>query len=363
LVEPVQLAWLLAGKPAWRLGISHAAPFPGNSQALIDAHAHLPADHPDAYRLLDELGVQVLNISLGLDVGGQWREQPMSGEQPYQQLAVSGPARFAWCTAFNPPTPTDLEQPSAYTERVLAELARDFKSGAVACKVWKNIGLEVRDRAGEFVMVDSPLLTPIFELIAREDRVLILHTGEPRACWLPLDPASPHFEYYSQHPEWYMHGRRGFPAHAQLIAARDRVLQQHPKLRVVGAHLGSLEYDVGELVPRFERFANFSVDTAERLLDLSLQPPARVRALFEAHPERLLYGSDLLFQTAFSAMSEAERQAALAQVRRVLEEEQAYFRQAGPQLVRGKNVQGLGLSSHAQRCLFDANARRCYALG
>lgn len=354
----------MQGKPAWLLGISYATPLPRNRQALIDAHAHLPADHPDADRLLDELGVQVLNISLGLDALGHWREQPMSGEQPYQQLAAAdGPRRFAWCTAFNPPSAADLERPGAYTERVMAELARDFKNGAVACKVWKNIGLEVRDRAGRFVMVDSPLLTPIFELIAREDRVLLLHTGEPRACWLPLDPVSPHFEYYSQHPQWHMHGRPDFPSHRALIAARDRVLERHRKLRVVGAHLGSLEYDVAELSARFRRFGNFSVDTAERLLDLSLQPLARVRAFFEAHHDRVMYGSDLLFETAFSAMSEAERQAALDQVRLVLEQERAYYGQAGQVLVRGKHVQGLGLSSHAQHCLFDDNARRCYALG
>jgi predicted TIM-barrel fold metal-dependent hydrolase len=352
------------GKPARLLGISNAAPFPGNRQALIDAHAHLPADHPDADRLLDELDVRVLNISLGLDARGQWREQAMSGEQPYQQLAArQGPGRFAWCTAFDAPTPADLDQPRAYTERVLAELARDFASGAVACKVWKNIGLEVRDPSGRFVMVDSPLLTPIFELITREDRVLILHTGEPRACWLPLDPLSPHFEYYSQHPQWHMHGRPEVPSHQELIAARDRVLERHPKLRVVGAHLGSLEYDVAELAARLQRFNNFSVDTAERLLDLSLQEPARVRAFFEAHPDRLLYGSDLLFETAFSAMSEAQRQEALAQVRLVLEQERAYYGQSGLVLVRGKHLQGLGLSSHAQRCFFDDNARRCYALG
>ena len=329
----------------------------------IDAHAHLPADHPDAERLLAELGVRVLNISLGLDPGGAWRENPMSGVEPYQRLAEARAERFAWCTAFDPPTLADLEKPSAFTERIIASLARDFACGAVACKVWKNIGLEVKDGDGRFVMVDSPLFTPIFEYIAREDRVLILHTGEPRACWLPLDPVSPHFEYYSQHPEWHMHARTEYPSHAELILARDRVLERHPNLRVVGAHLGSLEYDVGELEQRFRRFKNFSVDTAERLRDLSLQSPARVRAFFEAYAGRVLYGSDLLFETAFSAMSDAERNAALGQVREVLEQEQAYYRNAGVVLVRGKHLAGLGLSAQAARCLFEDNARRCYALG
>jgi len=330
---------------------------------LIDAHAHLPADHAEALALLKELGVQVLNISLGLDAGGDWRSGPMSGEQPYQRLAESGPRQFAWCTAFDPPTLADLARPSTFTERTLASLARDFAAGAVACKVWKNIGLEVRDRDGRFVMVDSPLLAPIFDFIAREDRALILHTGEPRACWLPLDPASPHFDYYRDHPEWHMHGRPGFPSHAELIVARDRVLERHPKLRVIGAHLGSLEYDVGELEARFRRYNNFWVDTAERLLDLCLQPHERVRSFFEAYPDRALYGSDLLFETAFSAMSAIQRQAALEQMRLVLEQDQAYYRNAGPLSLRGRQVQGLGLSPSTARCLFEGNARSCYALG
>ncbi len=329
----------------------------------IDAHAHLPADHPDAERLLAELGVQVLNISLGLDPRGAWRDNPMSGVEPYQRLAAAGAGRFAWCTAFDPPTLADLEKPSAFTERIIASLARDFAGGAVACKVWKNIGLEVKDHDGRFVMVDSPLFSPIFDYIAREDRVLILHTGEPRACWLPLDPASPHFEYYSEHPQWHMYGRQEFPSHAELIRARDRVLERHPGLRVVGAHLGSLEYDVGELEERFQRFKNFSVDTAERLRDLSMQPPARVRGFFEAYPDRVLYGSDLLFEKAFSAMGEAERNAALGEVRQVLEQEQAYYRGVGVVAVRGKQLEALGLSAETARCLFEDNARRCYALG
>jgi len=330
---------------------------------LIDAHAHLPADHPEAQALLVELGVQVLNISLGLDAAGHWRAGALSGVETYQRLAQAGPKHFAWCTAFDPPTSTDLDRPSDFIERTLALLASDFAAGAAACKVWKNIGLEVRDRDGRFVMVDSPLFSPIFDFIAQQDRALILHTGEPRACWMPLDAASPHFDYYSEHPQWHMHGRTDFPSHAELVAARDRVLGRHPRLRVIGAHLGSLEYDVGELQTRFERFANFSVDTAERLLDLALQPLPRVQSFFEMYGGRILYGSDLQFETAFSAMNETERGRALTQMRSVLEQERAYYSESGALAVRGQKLRGLGLSKATQRALFEDNARRCYALG
>jgi predicted TIM-barrel fold metal-dependent hydrolase len=329
---------------------------------LIDAHAHLPADHPEAQQLLDELGVQVLNISLGLDAEGKWREGPMSGVQPYQRLAGEQPRRFAWCTAFDPPTLADLEKPNEYTERTLATLAGEFAAGAIACKVWKNVGMEVRDRQGQLIGVDAALFRPIFELIEREGRVLIMHTGEPRACWLPLDTKSPHYNYYSEHPQWHMYGRSDFPSHAELIAGRDRVLERHPRLRVVGAHLGSLEYDVAEVEERLRRFPNFCVDTAERLLDLALQPVERVRSFFEAHPDRVLFGSDLLFETAFSAMSDRDRKAALAHVRQVFAQERAFYSRAGEQHVRGRDVQGLGLPEATLQQLFESNARRVYSL-
>jgi predicted TIM-barrel fold metal-dependent hydrolase len=99
------------------------------------------------------------------------------------------------------------------------------------------------------------------------------------------------------------------------------------------------------------------------LLDLALQPRAQVRGLFEAHPDRVLYGSDLLFERAFSTMSDDERRAALAHVKRVLEEDRAYYGTAGSLDVRGRELQGLGLPQATLQQLFEGNARRCYALG
>ena len=77
--------------------------------------------------------------------------------------------------------------------------------------------------------------------LEREGRVLIMHTGEPRACWLPLDPKSPHYAYYSEHPQWHMHGRTDFPSHAELIAGRDRVLERHPRVAVCTIYNGNLD--------------------------------------------------------------------------------------------------------------------------
>lgn len=330
---------------------------------IIDAHAHFPADHPDALELVTQLEIKVLNISLGLDVDGSWRTQPASGVEIYGALARNHAEQFAWCTSFDPPGERDLRALDDYFDRVKADLQRDFERGAVACKVWKNFGMEVRDLEGDFLHVDAPALRPIFDFIDKQQWPVILHTGEPCACWEPLNPASPHYEYYSEHPQWHMHGRTDVPSHAELIDARDRLVAQHPKIRFIGAHLGSLEHDVAELSARLKRFDNFVVDTAERLLDLAAQPASKVRSFIEQHADRVLFGSDLLFEQSFSQMTDTVRSEALERCRRAWSGEQAFYRDTGPVRFGGRTVEGLGLPQTILDQVFRTNAERCYFQG
>jgi predicted TIM-barrel fold metal-dependent hydrolase len=61
----------------------------------------------------------------------------------------------------------------------------------------------------------------------------------------------------------YLHPER--PSKESILAARDHMVQHHPKLRVVGAHLGSMEDDVNEIAKRFDAYPNVAVDTAARV--------------------------------------------------------------------------------------------------
>jgi predicted TIM-barrel fold metal-dependent hydrolase len=89
----------------------------------------------------------------------------------------------------------------------------------------------------------------------------------------------------------YLHPER--PSKLSILAARDRLLERHPKLRVVGCHLGSMEEDVDDIAKRFDRYPNFSVDTAARVIYLMLQPREKVRAFLIRYQDRVLYGTDL----------------------------------------------------------------------
>ena len=65
--------------------------------------------------------------------------------------------------------------------------------------------------------------------------------------------------------------RAGISVDADQIASRDRMLEKNPDLIFVGAHLGSLEWDVNELGKTLDRFPNMAVDMAARMGQLFYQ--------------------------------------------------------------------------------------------
>ena len=319
---------------------------------IIDAHIHLNGNHPDSLVLLEELDLKLLNVCVA-HLGQDWRG---AEARPYKALAREHPSRYAWCASFDPPAFDRTD----YAAWVIEGLEQDFANGAVACKVWKNLGMEIRDPKGRHVMVDNPLFAPIFEHLAGLGKPLLMHIGEPLACWQPLEPSNPHSNYYRSNPQWHMHGRTDIPSHAELIAARDRVLENHPRLRVIGAHLGSLEYDVREVARRFERFPNFAVDTSARLPDLAFQDAAAVRALFQKFPGRILFGTDIVSRTPHDQMADGERSSLLGEIRQNYQRQRAFFSGRAPVEILGRQIPGLGLSADILNQFFSANAKAWY---
>jgi predicted TIM-barrel fold metal-dependent hydrolase len=320
---------------------------------IIDAHIHYGDDAPQLLALLDELDVMLLNISLVSDPAEDWRAQA----DHYADLHRRFPKHFAWCTTIFLP---NFDDPK-YAERAIAGLERDFANGAVGCKVWKNVGMDVRKPDGSFVMIDDAIFTPIFDYIAQRDSTLLLHMAEPLACWLPLDDKSPHFSYYSTHPEWHMFNRPDFPSHAEIIAARDRLVAAHPNLRVVAAHLASLEHDVDEVAARLDRYPNLAVDISARLGDLAFQDSAKVRDFFLAYQDRILFGTDVVMRQRPSTMPEEKCQAAIADLAETYRIHFAYLETGDKLSVRGIETQGLNLPESVLQKLYRANAERWYA--
>jgi predicted TIM-barrel fold metal-dependent hydrolase len=255
----------------------------------IDAHAHVFNAAPTFYQMLNRLDMHILNICV-VDKHDRGFEEAEPQHAKALEIFRGSRGRAAWCSTFDP---QDWEKPG-FAQRAMAQLDRTFANGAVAVKIYKSIGMELKSRTGQYLMPDDPVFDPIFQALEARNKTLYAHIAEPSAAWRPLDPASPHYSYYKSNPEWHMALHPERPTKEAILAARDRLLKHHPKLRVVGCHLGSMEDDVEQIAKRFDLYPNFAVDTAARVPDLMLQPPDKVRAFLTKYQDRVLYATDLV---------------------------------------------------------------------
>jgi predicted TIM-barrel fold metal-dependent hydrolase len=321
---------------------------------IIDAHMHWQSADMYTTTVFNKWDVRVINTCM-IQIGGEsWRTEQA---EIYRDLALAHPDRFAWISGFELPLFND----PTYIERVIAQLENDFKTGAVGCKIWKNIGMEIKKPDGQFLMPDDAMFDPLWETIADSGRTLLAHLAEPMACWRPLDEASPHFSYYNRFPEWHMFNHPDYPRHEVIMAARDRILEKHPNLKVVGAHLASLEWDADILRERLDRYPNLAVDISARMADLAFQDPQKVRRLFDAHPERILFGTDEMMVNKAGGWTDEQQRQRAQELNDCYEMHFAYFESKEPVTVNGRQVQGLGLEPGALERLYQANAQHWYS--
>jgi len=319
---------------------------------IIDAHMHYADDDPDFLALLAQYDLKFMNICIVEEIKTSWRPQA----DLYCSMAKTYPNRFSWCTTFTLPDFVDTR----WQDKAIAALDADFASGAIACKVWKNVGMELRKPDGSFVMPDDPIFDPIYEHIASRDKTLLMHIAEPIACWQPLSGDNPHLSYYRANPEWHMYNRPEYPSHSQLIEARDQVAAKHPKLRVIGAHLGSLEFDLAQLSDRLDKYPNFAVDISARLIDLAIQPTETVRNFFLRYPDRILFGTDVVMRQRPSTMTPEAKASALARLREGYETHFAFFNDNKPMTVRDRQTHGLKLPDSNLRDFYVNSAKAWY---
>ena len=66
----------------------------------------------------------------------------------------------------------------AWTKTAVEQLEKDVKAGAAGLKVYKDLGLEVKDKNGKRVTVDDPRLDPIWEKCGELKIPVLIHMWE-----------------------------------------------------------------------------------------------------------------------------------------------------------------------------------------
>jgi hypothetical protein len=258
----------------------------------IDAHVHVhgPADKLMAQAIADHFRFLIINVD--------YPDFPPIPEQERDAVSLRQryPGRAAFAGTFSV---ANFSSPD-WTQSALRQIDEAVARGAVGIKIWKNIGMSLRDADGRYVMLDDKRFEPLIERIEHDGIVLLSHQAEPLNCWLPYDKMTVRSdrEYFREHPQYYMYRHPEMPSHDAILAARDRMLRAHPDLRFDGVHLASLEWDVDRVAAFLDAFPTARVDVAARLVHLEYQAathPDKVRRFLIRYQDRVLYGTDLAY--------------------------------------------------------------------
>ena len=319
----------------------------------IDAHAHVFRKDPVFQAFLDRLHLTLLDILVVDDMAAYHKKlEPQLGDALAVVRASGG--HVVLCTTFDA---YNFNNPDFGAEAI-KQLDRDFAAGAIAVKVWKNIGMELKNRDGAFVMPDDPKFEPIYREIAEHGKTLMMHTAEPDSCWKPLDPANPDSadDYYRENPQWYMGDKPDHPSKARILSARDRVIAENPELRVVGAHLGSMEMDVNEIARHLDLYPNFAVDIGGRTDYLMTAPHDQVRTFLIKYQDRITYGTDLELASHSASHTAQNIQEVIKGWEKTYAQDWRFFATDQTIDYGGKKIPGLKLPQPVLRKIFHENA-------
>ncbi|WP_157069416.1 amidohydrolase family protein [Sandaracinus amylolyticus] len=254
----------------------------------IDVHVHVPPALAErALRTFREHGgvVMALNASGGHPNGGGLEESAEAMRRtngalrPYCHLDLSRVERADFAD---------------YARRSL-HACRD--AGAVGLKVFKALGLGISLADGSLLAVDDPRLDVVFETAGELALPVLIHSGDPQAFFEPATRDNERWDELSAHPSWSFHGARpdghgAWPSWREVFEQYERRVARHPRTRFLGAHFGNAPEEPETVARMLDAYPNLFVETGARIPEIGRHDPARMRALFVRHRERILFGTD-----------------------------------------------------------------------
>jgi predicted TIM-barrel fold metal-dependent hydrolase len=182
-----------------------------------------------------------------------------------------------------------LERPDA-ARALVANLTDSVAAGAAGIKVWKDLGLHVRDAHETLVLPDDERLASVWAAAGELGIPVWWHVADPVAFFDPVDERNEYLELLCAHPEWSFSGPE-FPAFERLMESLELVVASHPGTTFVAVHAGGYSENLSWVTRMLDTYPNLNIDIAARLAQLGRQPRA-TRELCLTHPNRVLFGAD-----------------------------------------------------------------------
>ena len=255
------------------------------SVPVIDCHSHFMYRFKHSKEKLDEF-VKVMDrnrIAVCVSLDGKLGET-LDEHQKY--LWTKYRDRFAIFTNLD----WEGSHKEGFVRNVVEQLKIARKKGACGLKIFKRFGLSHRDESDKLFKLDDERWDPIWRTCGELGMPVIIHTADPAAFFKPIDKTNERWEELSRHADWSFYGDK-FPSREELLAARNRVIERHPKTKFIAAHVANNAEDLKTVANWLEKYPNMVVEIASRISELGRQPYTS-RKFFLKYSDRILFGTD-----------------------------------------------------------------------
>lgn len=249
---------------------------------VIDFHNHLRRQE-NIEKYLEEMDKAGITKCVSLD----GMSQNDFYKEHLQKLQNVSRDRFI---VFFSPDLSKIDEPD-FGEKEAKKLEEAVKMGARGLKIFKTLGLTIKDKTGNLVPVDDPRIDPIWEKCGELGIPVMIHVSDPKAFFTPNDKYNERYDELAAHPEWSFYGNK-YPSKEEILAQRNRMFAKHPNTIFIGAHMGTLPEDLSQLGMWLDNYPNFYVDIDARISELGRQPYSARKFLMK-YQDRVLFGTDI----------------------------------------------------------------------
>lgn len=322
---------------------------------VIDAHNHLGRWlSEDGDWLVHDVAallamMDAADVELVVNLDGRFGDELVENVERYDR---AHPGRFATFCHVDWSILGQDDTSTGQVSRLTAQLEVSAAAGACGVKVWKDLGLWVRDAGGALVMPDDPRVVAVLRAAGDLGLPVLIHTADPVAFFEPLTRGNERFDELQVHPEWWF-GAPGYPTFPALIESLDTLLTACSGTTFVGAHVGCWAEDLAGVGRMLTSHPHWNVDLGGRLGEIGRRP-AEFRGFVEDFPDRVLLGTDCFPPSGDD----------YARYRRFLETDDRGFPYSGdPVPPQGDwTIDGAALDPRLLPGLYRGNARRLLSL-
>ena len=164
------------------------------------------------------------------------------------------------------------------------------KIGATGLKIYKNLGLNLKDGEGNRVKVDDDRLQFIWEKCAELNLPVLIHSGEPIAFFQNIDKYNERWLHAKQRPSSFRPSEK-YPSFEIVMSEQYNMFKKNPKTTFINAHMGWYGNNLSKLDQQLTDLPNVYVEFGAVINELGRQPVS-ARKFFIKHQDRILFGKD-----------------------------------------------------------------------